>query len=155
MTLSELLDEAKKKQGTLGRVAELLGIQQSAISHWRKGTYKPDTTNIVKLAELAGLPVLETVAQIESQLHPEVSEAWQRALGKLRAAGVAASVTSTTLVTATLLASLPSEANAITRHSDGVSVYYVKRRRDLAKRVFAFIHRTLRGLTPAKPAIAL
>ncbi len=93
MTISELLDAAKRKQGSLGVVADLLGIEQSRLSNWRSGVRKPDAAQILVLAELAGLPPFETLAEVEQELDAKNSAIWARALGNLRAAGIAASVT--------------------------------------------------------------
>jgi len=93
MTLSELLDAAKRKQGSLGAVAAEFGFEQSRLSAWRNGARKPNAGEILVLAELAGLPPLETLAEVEQELDEKHSSAWMRALGNLRAAGIAASVT--------------------------------------------------------------
>jgi transcriptional regulator with XRE-family HTH domain len=93
MDIAELLDAAKRKKKTLGAVADGLGVHQNRLSEWRKGTYKPDATTIAQLAEMAELPIFETVAQVEASLdHSKAAAVWERALGKLRAAGVAATV---------------------------------------------------------------
>ncbi|KWO34362.1 helix-turn-helix transcriptional regulator [Burkholderia stagnalis] len=113
MTISELLDAAKRKQGSLGAVAEHFGFAQSRLSAWRSGARKPDAGEILILAELAGLPPLETLAQVEQELDAKNSSAWARALGNLRAAGIAASVTlalGTSLTTA-------NDAKAAVDHS--------------------------------------
>jgi hypothetical protein len=89
MVISELLDAAKRAQGSLGTVADRLGIDQSHLSHWRKGRSNPTATQIARLAEMASLPVLETVAQVEAQLEGDDHHVWARALAKLRAAGLA------------------------------------------------------------------
>ncbi|AJY27387.1 hypothetical protein BTM_2746 [Burkholderia thailandensis 34] len=93
MTISELLDAAKRRQGSLGAVAEYFGFAQTRLSEWRSGKRKPDAGQILVLAELAGLPPLETLAEIEQELDAKHASVWARALGNLRAAGVAASVT--------------------------------------------------------------
>lgn len=98
MDVGELIDAAKRGKGTLGAVAEGLGIHQNRLSEWRKGSRKPDAHEIAYLATCAGLPVLETVAEIEAQLDSRYAPIWQSALGKLRAAGVAATVTLTLLI---------------------------------------------------------
>lgn len=110
MTLSELIEAARREQKTLGKVAEQLGIHQTRLSEWKAGKYAPGVSTIAKLAELANLPVLDTVASVEAELEPAASEIWLRALGKLRAAGVAATVTMT-VGTAALLGATP-DANA-------------------------------------------
>lgn len=105
MDIAELLDAAKRKQGSNAAVAEKLGYHYTKLSHWRSGRYKPDATEIMMLAEMAGLPAFETLAQIESQLDTERASVWQRALGNLRAAGVAATV----VLGATAVVSLTSK----------------------------------------------
>ncbi|NIF53574.1 helix-turn-helix transcriptional regulator [Burkholderia sp. Ax-1724] len=92
MTISELLDAAKRKQGSLGAVANQLGIEQSRLSNWRKGGRRPDPAQIMRLAEMAGLPPFETLAEIEQAIDEKNASVWARALGNLRAAGVAATV---------------------------------------------------------------
>lgn len=92
MNIQELIDAAKRAKGSLGTVAEGLGMHQNRLGDWRAGRRKPDASEIAYLAECAGLPVLETVAEIEAQLDEKHAPIWQAALGKLRAAGVAATV---------------------------------------------------------------
>jgi hypothetical protein len=92
MTISELLDAAKRKQGSLGAVAQRFGFEQSRLSAWRNGARKPNATEIMMLAEMAELPPFETLAQIEQELDEKHASVWARALGNLRAAGVAATV---------------------------------------------------------------
>jgi transcriptional regulator with XRE-family HTH domain len=92
MTIAELLDAAKRKQGSLGAIAERFGFHQSCLSAWRSGKRKPDASDIMLLAEMAGLPAFETLAQIEQELDAKNASVWARALGNLRAAGVAATV---------------------------------------------------------------
>jgi len=92
MTIGELLDAAKRKQGSLGAVADRLGFHQSRLSEWRAGKRKPNASEILILAELAEVPPLETLAKIEQELDAKNASVWARALGNLRAAGVAATV---------------------------------------------------------------
>ena len=91
MTIAELLDAAKRKQGSLGTVAAQLGVSQSTLSNWRAIRSKPNATEVAMLAEMAELPIFETLAEVEKELdaggHHSV---WDRALGNLRAAGIAA-----------------------------------------------------------------
>ncbi|OMZ96268.1 transcriptional regulator, partial [Burkholderia pseudomallei] len=105
MNISELIDRAKDATKSLGAVAEALGKSQSRISEWKKGIGKPSATDIMLMAEMADLPPLETLAEIESQLDAERASVWQRALGNLRAAGVAATV----VLGATAVVSLTSK----------------------------------------------
>ncbi len=93
MTIAELLDAAKRKQGTLGAIAQNFGFHQSNLSDWRSGKGKPNASQIMMLAEMAGMPPFETLAQVEQQLDEKHASVWARALGNLRAAGVAATLT--------------------------------------------------------------
>ena len=93
MNIAELLDAAKRKQGSLGKVADQLGVKQSTLSNWRVVRSKPSATEVALLAEMAGLPVFETLAEVERDLNADQRSVWDRALGNLRAAGVAATVT--------------------------------------------------------------
>lgn len=108
LTLNDLIHTAAAKAGSLGKLAEGMGRHQNRVTEWKKGTSKPDAHEIAYMAKLAGLPVLSTVAEIESQLDSRYSAIWSEALGKLTAAGVAASVL---LGTAALS---PDTANATT-----------------------------------------
>ncbi|WP_232484628.1 helix-turn-helix domain-containing protein [Burkholderia ubonensis] len=88
MNVAELIDKAKQATNSLGVVAEKLGKSQSRISEWKKGVGKPSATDIMLMAEMAGLPPLETLAEVESQLDADRASVWQRALTSLRAASV-------------------------------------------------------------------
>lgn len=113
MNTSALIDLAKKHSGmTLGEMAKELGIRQERISEWKKGTFKPEAGELAYFAEKAELPILETVAEIEEQFDPRFAHIWAKALGNLRAAGVAASLNlaPVTLVTMTII----DAANRIT-----------------------------------------
>jgi hypothetical protein len=92
MDIQELLDAAKRKCGTLGAVAKAMDVNQNRLSEWRKGLYKPNPTQIAQLADLAGLPIFQTVAEVECSLEGDKARVWEKALGNLRAAGVAATV---------------------------------------------------------------
>lgn len=147
MHIGELLDAAKRARGTFGALAEDLGCHQNRFGEWRKGTRKPDAGEIVQLAEIAGLPPLSTLAEIQAQLDEKHSAVWRSALGKLTAAGIAASM----VMGVTLI---PDRANATqtagtvrpeptapvapspsqVRHAQ--SVYYVNLLKRLLSRLF-------------------
>ncbi len=117
MTISELLDAAKRNAGTFGTLADALGCHQNRFSEWRKGTRKPDASEIAFLAAQAGLPVLQTVADIEAQINSKYAHVWREALGKLTAAGVTAGLV---LVPALM----PENAHADSQQ-EAHSTYYV------------------------------
>lgn len=112
LSVRTLIDLASEKSGqSLGELASELGRHQSRLSEWKKGTAKPDANEIAFFAEKAGLPVFETVAEIEAQLDARYASIWQRALGKLKAAGVAASVLAA-LILAPLMLITPKDSHA-------------------------------------------
>ena len=92
MNIAELLDAAKRGQGSLGNVAAQLGVKQSTLSNWRAIRSKPSATEIALLAEMAGLPIFETLAEVEKELDGGHRSVWDRALGNLRTAGIAAAL---------------------------------------------------------------
>ncbi|QTO42801.1 transcriptional regulator [Burkholderia latens] len=108
MKIGELLDAAKRKQGSLGSVAKQMDIEQSRLSKWRAGLLKPDAAQVMLLAEMADLPPFETLAQIEQELDAKNASVWARALGNLRAAGVAATV----ILGLSIYSTTPKEASA-------------------------------------------
>jgi transcriptional regulator with XRE-family HTH domain len=116
MNIGELLDAAKRKQGSLGAVAQQMGIEQSRLSKWRVGDRKPDAAEIMLLAELAGLPPFETLAQVEIELDDKHQSVWARALGNLRAAGVAATVILTLGTSLTMVHSDNASAAGFDNH---------------------------------------
>lgn len=120
-TLLELIDAAKRKTGSLGAIADGLGIHQSAISAWKKEKHNPSASQIAYLADCAGWPVLETVAKVESELETRFASVWTGALGKLKAAGVAASM----VIAVTLASSFIEPVHATTIQADGGAGLYI------------------------------
>lgn len=111
MTIGELLDAAKRARGTFGALAEEMGCHQNRFGEWRKGTRRPDAGEIVQLAEIAGLPAFQTLAAIEAELDEKHSDVWRKALGKLTAAGVAASVGAVVVMSPQNANASPSQVN--------------------------------------------
>lgn len=109
MDVRELVEQAAQAAGTHTALALELGMHQNRLAEWKKGKRRPDANELAYMADRAGLPVLETVAEIEAQLNDRFSDVWRHALGKLKAAGVAASLAGVGLI------ALPShEAKAAT-----------------------------------------
>ena len=93
MNIKNLIELAKENSGlSLGELADDLGKNKNRISEWRAGKQIPDANEIAYFANKAGLPVFETVAEIEASLNSKYAPIWQAALGKLRAAGVTACI---------------------------------------------------------------
>jgi transcriptional regulator with XRE-family HTH domain len=94
MNIKELIETAVKRTGKKqGEFAKELGIQPARISDWKNGKWQPNASEIAYFAEQAGLPVLATVAEIEEQFDPRFAQIWERALGNLHAATLAATPT--------------------------------------------------------------
>ena len=58
-------------------LADRLGMHRSRLSDWNSGRRRPEAAEI---AGIAGLNVLETVAEIEAQLSERHSKVWLKAL---------------------------------------------------------------------------
>jgi hypothetical protein len=50
------------------------------LSDWKAGRRKPEASEIAYLADIAGFPILETVAEIEAQMSERHGDVWQKAL---------------------------------------------------------------------------
>lgn len=124
MDMRTLIDLAAEAAGSKAALAREMNKQAPRISEWYRGEQKPDAHEIAFLARKAGLPVLQTVAEIEAQMDSRYSDIWREALGKLTAAGIAASVIGAVTLS-------PSQANAA-QYADPAynspSVYYVNQR---------------------------
>lgn len=108
-----LIDLARENSKmSFGEMAADLERSQSRISEWRNGKSKPDANEIAYFAEKAGLPVFQTVAEIEAQLNARYAAIWRNALGKLTAAGVAATLGTVMVMTPPNANASPSQANA-------------------------------------------
>lgn len=118
MNLSHVIEAAAAALGGKKQLAAAMGKQPARISEWLSGRQKPDAHEIAFMAERAGLPVLETVAEVEAELDPRYSSIWRAALGKLRAAGVAASASGAVVLSAALTGGLmPEKASASTTYA--------------------------------------
>lgn len=82
MNMGELIALATVRSGkSKGELARELGYEhQSKLTRLGAGQKAPNASEIVYLAEVAKLPPLETLADIEIQAHPELASAWKRAL---------------------------------------------------------------------------
>lgn len=118
MNLSHLIEEAARAAGGKKQLAAELNKHPSRISEWVAGRQKPDAHELAFMAARAGLPVLETVAEVEAELDPRYSSIWRAALGKLRAAGVAAGASGAVVLSAALTGGLmPEKASASTAYA--------------------------------------
>lgn len=85
MNVGQLIDAAKVKTGTLGKLAEQLNKHQNRLTEWKKGERKPSPADVAAMAQIAGLPVLITLAMVEADLEPETRPLWEKALGEVNA----------------------------------------------------------------------
>ena len=90
MNVKELIDAAVKNSGTgQSELAKELDLAPARISELKSGKRKADASEIAFFAEKAGLPVLQTVAQIQGGFDPRFAPIWARALGSLADTGLA------------------------------------------------------------------
>lgn len=118
MNLSQLIEAAATAAGGKKLLAAEMQKQPARVSEWLSGERKPDAHELAFMAARAGLPVLETVAEVEAELDPRYSSIWRAALGKLRAAGVAAGASGAVVLSAALTGGqMPEKASASTAYA--------------------------------------
>lgn len=118
MNLSQLIEAAATAAGGKKLLAAEMQKQPARVSEWLSGERKPDAHELAFMAARAGLPVLETVAEVEAELDPRYSSIWRAALGKLRAAGVAAGANGAVVLSAALTGGqMPEKASASTAYA--------------------------------------
>ena len=115
-TTKQLLDRAKKAQGIESdyKLAQVLGVVQSAVTHWRSGRSSPDDVIAARLAEMAGQDPLSVIAELHAARAktPDAKQLWMRMAMQLRhaVAGVMFAVGAAML----LIAGSPTSAEAST-----------------------------------------
>ncbi len=85
MNVKQLIEVAASQIGGQESLANGLGMHKQRITDWKAGRRRPEAAEIAYLADIAGLNVLETVAEIEAQLSERHSKVWLKALEDWRA----------------------------------------------------------------------
>lgn len=132
MRHAELIEMAAKAAGGKSKLAQLLEKAPARVSEWLSGKGQPSDDDVMLMAELAGLPQVNTLLSVKAESGSKYAARWRDALGKLTAAGIAATVTLATGMT-------PERANAephASQRAESQSVYYVNRLRRLLSRLF-------------------
>ena len=71
-SLSEMLRENRARcKMTQEFVAESIGVSRQAVSKWEKGTSEPNTSNLMALAKLYGIPAEDLLKGVESALEEQ------------------------------------------------------------------------------------
>ena len=74
-SLSELLKENRARcKMTQEFVAESIGVSRQAVSKWENGTSEPNTSNLMALARLYGIPAEDLLKGVESALEAKKKE---------------------------------------------------------------------------------
>ena len=71
-SLSEMLKENRTRcKMTQEFVAETIGVSRQAVSKWENGTSEPNTSNLMALARLYGIPAEDLLKSVESALEAQ------------------------------------------------------------------------------------
>ena len=71
-SLSEMLKENRTRcKMTQEFVAETIGVSRQAVSKWENGTSEPNTSNLMALARLYGIPAEDLLKGVESALEAQ------------------------------------------------------------------------------------
>ena len=74
-SLSETLKENRTRcKMTQEFVAETIGVSRQAVSKWENGTSEPNTSNLMALAKLYGIPAEDLLKGVESALEAQEKE---------------------------------------------------------------------------------
>ena len=74
-SLSEMLKENRTRcKMTQEFVAETIGVSRQAVSKWENGTSEPNTSNLMALARLYGIPAEDLLKGVESALEADKKE---------------------------------------------------------------------------------
>jgi transcriptional regulator with XRE-family HTH domain len=128
-TTKQLLDRAKKAQGIESdyKLAQVLGVVNSAVTNYRAGRSHPDDAVAARLAELAGQDPSSVIAELHAERAktPEVRALWLRMANQLRHA--VAAVMLAVGAAMVLIAGSPTAAEAgpshtVQNHSSGLCI---------------------------------
>ena len=84
MNISELINRAKDAAGSYEPIATGLKMNRNRLTDWKNGSRKPDVNEIAYLADIAGLPILETVAEVQKELSDDYAELWEKAKEEIK-----------------------------------------------------------------------
>lgn len=88
MKPSDLIEAARKGMNATNneQLSKALGIPSAQISEWKNNKKWPGNEYTRRLAQAAGLPVLEVIAELEMEhaATEEAREAWGKALARWR-----------------------------------------------------------------------
>ena len=85
MLIKEIIEQASLKTGGKVKLAEKIETHKNRISDWISGRRKPEAAEIAVLAQIAGMPILETVAAVEMELNDKYKDIWILAIEEWRA----------------------------------------------------------------------
>ena len=72
MDISEKILKLRKANNlTQEQLAEQLQVSRQAVSKWEKGTSEPNTSNLMALAKLYGIPAEDLLRGVESALEEQ------------------------------------------------------------------------------------
>ncbi len=80
MNLKQLIEAAAFKRNGQANLAKEIGRGATTITEWKAKRRRPETSEIAYMAEIAGVPVIETVIEIEAELATKYSNSLSRAL---------------------------------------------------------------------------
>ena len=72
MAIGNFIEKKRKEQNlTQAQLAEKLGVSNKTVSKWENGTSEPNTSNLMALARLYGIPAEDLLKGVESALEAQ------------------------------------------------------------------------------------
>jgi hypothetical protein len=87
MDTNTLIDVAAEAVGSIKELAKRLGTHRNRLGEWKKGRGEPDAYETAVMAQLAKLPILQTIIDVQLARHPDQWRTWTQAQKELGRTG--------------------------------------------------------------------
>ena len=76
--LRELIERCKERLGTYEKLSWALEVTPSNISDWKAGRKKPNTIQVMQMAEIVGFDKYQTLCLVMEEIDTKNAELWRK-----------------------------------------------------------------------------
>ena len=76
--LRELIERCKERLGTYEKLSWALEVTPSNISDWKAGRKKPNTIQVIQMAEIVGFDKYQTLCLVMEEIDTKNAELWRK-----------------------------------------------------------------------------
>ena len=76
--LNELIETCKLRFGSYEKLGDRLDIDPTVISHWKSGKRKPNTIQVMQMAEFVGFDQYQTLCLVMEEIDTKNAELWKK-----------------------------------------------------------------------------